>query len=358
MEQVTCAHCGGSGREWHSVSLDTGAITDRNCAVCGGTGTVAADLEYYTQYPDQSLDLARDLFKKHGKPVQIHIERNHRILAEFSDGARFVLGGFTVGYRGTGPDYTKWLLNSAGFCIEMDQIAAMKPPITLVAGQPYTPTETIVCEAATVEEAKHEALCKLPSHLRAVLTVVREANETGVREGRGQSEAAALEDGIRRLPKGATRLAEAVAEEGAPRTLDLSASSADAARRFAEQQIPAGSVVTDIQVVPPEDRVIGEGRLDGEFVKASSAESAAQEAQSRIPHGAVVMSVQCLEPCRAGFLGFGRKPGQYYVSWSPPRFRITYCSPWIVSLTCRLPAAVKIEFQRAAEREPEPSKNR
>jgi len=137
MKKVQCSHCGGSGKEWASMSFDTGQIEYRTCSVCKGTGSVAAEMSHFTEYPDLSLEKARELIRKHGKPVEICIAGNHDIRVLFKKGGRYILGGFTVGYRGTGPDYCKQFLNEAGFTVSIDQIAEMEPPVTLVAGQPY-----------------------------------------------------------------------------------------------------------------------------------------------------------------------------------------------------------------------------
>ena len=137
MEKVKCSHCGGSGKEWASMSLDTGQTQYRTCSVCKGVGSVVADMSHFTEYPDVSLEKAGELILKHGKPVEICIAGNHDIRVLFKDGARYILGGFTVGYRGTGPDYCKQFLNEAGFSVSIDQIAEMEPPVTLTAGQPY-----------------------------------------------------------------------------------------------------------------------------------------------------------------------------------------------------------------------------
>ncbi len=141
MDTATCMHCNGSGKEVAMVDLITGQATYRVCSVCGGTGTVEAERSYFTQYPDKSLEFAKQLIQQHGKPSEICITEDDDILVLFLDGAKFILGGFTVGYLGTGPRYTKAFLDAAGFSITMDEIVNMHPPVTLVAGQPYEKTE-------------------------------------------------------------------------------------------------------------------------------------------------------------------------------------------------------------------------
>lgn len=136
-KKVQCSHCGGSGKEWASMSLDTDQTQYRTCSVCKGTGSVAAEMTHFTEYPDVSLEKARELIRKRGRPVEICIAGNHDIRVLFKDGGRYILGGFTVGYRGTGSDYCKQFLNESGFSVSINQIAKMKPPVTLVARQPY-----------------------------------------------------------------------------------------------------------------------------------------------------------------------------------------------------------------------------
>ena len=139
MNKVECTHCGGKGKEFASMSLDTGKVEYRTCGVCKGTGKVAAERSHFTKYPDRSLEIAQELMRRYGRPVEICIAGNHDIRVLFKDGSRYILGGFTVGYRGTGPDYTKAFLDAAGFDISIDSIADMRPPVTLLAGQPYIP---------------------------------------------------------------------------------------------------------------------------------------------------------------------------------------------------------------------------
>jgi len=120
----------------YSMSLTTGIKEYNPCSVCDGKGYVTSDEKaYYSEYPDISLRNALELMQKYGKPVQIDIQPNE-VHILFRDGSTYILGGFTVGYRGTGPDFTKRLLDAAGFTISMDEIEAMNPPVTLRAENP------------------------------------------------------------------------------------------------------------------------------------------------------------------------------------------------------------------------------
>ncbi|MBU0494408.1 MAG: hypothetical protein KKB13_21370, partial [Chloroflexi bacterium] len=155
MEQVPCGHCHGSGQEWQSVDLNTGQVQYRTCSVCGGSGSVSVDRAYFSQYPDVSLRNALDLMQRHGQPVEICItDDDVRVL--FGNGSRYVLGGFTVGYRGTGPDFAKRFLDAAGFDVSMDDIAGMKPPVTLTAGQSYVPQSPVAPAPTAAGEPRLE----------------------------------------------------------------------------------------------------------------------------------------------------------------------------------------------------------
>jgi len=134
MENIVCSNCKGTGKVLYSMSTATGEKEYNPCSVCKGSGHVIADEKaYYSKYPDVSLRNALQLMQKHGKPVQIEI-LNSEVHILFGDESKYILGGFTVGYRGTGPDFTKRFLNAAGFAVTMNEIEAMAPPVTLKAG--------------------------------------------------------------------------------------------------------------------------------------------------------------------------------------------------------------------------------
>lgn len=135
MKKVQCSYCGGKGKERAGMSFNTGEIIYRTCSVCKGTGSVEKEMQYFTEYPDLSLKNANELMRKHGKPIKINIAENHDVRVIFKDGTRYILGGFTVGYKGTGPEYTKRFLDAAGFDISIDEIAKMEPPVTLTGNQ-------------------------------------------------------------------------------------------------------------------------------------------------------------------------------------------------------------------------------
>ena len=128
-KKVKCSHCKGSGKERASMSFSTGKINYRKCSVCHGAGLVDENRKYFTEYPDLSLKNAIELIRENGKPVEINIAGNHDVRVVFKNGVKYTLGGFTIGYRGTGPGYTKKFLEAAGFDVSLDEIADMQPPV-------------------------------------------------------------------------------------------------------------------------------------------------------------------------------------------------------------------------------------
>lgn len=296
MNTVECAHCGGKGKEFASMSLDTGKVEYRTCGVCKGTGKVAAERSHFTEYPDKSLEIAHELMRRYGKPVEICIAGNHDIRVLFKDGSRYILGGFTVGYSGTGPDYTDAFLDAAGFDISnRPSASAMRPPITLLAGQPYIPIEELVFEAPTIESANKKATDSVPSNAKLIdLEVIR---------------------------------------DGAPQTEEGEGITKEAAVENARRQMPEGAEVD-------EKKVVREGNQDTQSVQASSEEDARERAQKQLPQGAQLKKIICTEPASKGFLGFGRKPGTYEVAW---------VLPWKVACKYRQTAAVRVRFQPSSK---------
>jgi hypothetical protein len=129
-----CQQCHGTGKELASYSLSTGNKEYRTCSACEGSGVaISTDKQFFTQDPAVSLQNARALIGKLGKPIEVRIEGNHNVLVRFKNGSRYILGGFTVGYRETGPEYTKRFLDAAGFSASIDEIAEMNPPVVFSA---------------------------------------------------------------------------------------------------------------------------------------------------------------------------------------------------------------------------------
>jgi hypothetical protein len=307
MDTVECVHCNGSGKEWASMSLDTGKVEYRTCSVCNGTGKVAAERSHFTKYPDRSLEIAHELMRRYGRPVEICIAGNHDIRVLFKDGSRYILGGFTVGYRGTGPDYTKAFLYAAGFDISIDSIANMRPPVTLFAGQAYIPVETLVFEAPTIESAKKKATDAVPSNAEVIgLEVIRDGS-LQMKEGEGVSKEAAVKNARWRIPGGA--------------------------EINGIWQMPEGAEID-------EEKVVREGKQGTLSMQVYSEQDARQGAQKQLPAGFEIKNVICTEPASKGFLGFGRKPGTYEVLWM---------LPWKVACKYRQSAAVRVRFQQSSK---------
>lgn len=203
------------------MSLDTGQIKYRTCSVCRGNGSFATERSHFTEYPDLSLQKAHELMRKHGKPIEICIAGNHDILVVFKDGTRYILGGFTIGYRGTGPDYTKAFLDAAGFDVSIDEIAEMRPPVTLVTGQPYIAAKTLLIEAPTIEETKKKVGETVPSDTKVIALEVMQDGTPQTIEGKCSSKKAALEKAKSRLPKGVEINQEKVVKEDKQGTLTV-----------------------------------------------------------------------------------------------------------------------------------------
>lgn len=133
MEEI-CSNCEGTGKVVRTIEIFTGKRQFDICTVCNGTGKVSSEKAYYSQYPDVSLRNAGQLISQKGKPVIVEIIADHEVYLHFSDGSKYVFGGFTVGYWGTGPKYTLSLLSACGFDFSMEEIVAMRTPITFGMG--------------------------------------------------------------------------------------------------------------------------------------------------------------------------------------------------------------------------------
>jgi hypothetical protein len=353
MERVQCAHCQGTGREVVSISLDTGQVTYRPCSVCGGSGSVGVERSHFTTYPDQSLRNAQSLMQVHGQPVQIQIVGNHDVRLLFADGARYILGGFTVGYRGTGPDYTERLLHAAGFDVSIDDIAAMEPPVTLVAGQPYLPLRRLVVEGETVEEARQRVHQQVPAGAEMVsVEVLREAPTLVTEEGEGDSQEAAAQQAKKSWVRDEWEVVEQkVLREAGSGEVIVQAHAADEAKKAAWQQLGREArlqkpVLLGLSERPTFDQA--NARVETISFEASSEAEALDAARRRLPAGAEIQRTTCARPPSKGFLGLGRSPGVYEVSWLLPWYKVPCSVPWKVALTYRKPAAVEVKFREPA----------
>lgn len=349
MDAVECSHCKGTGKEWASMSLDTGKVQYRTCSVCNGTGTVTAEKSHFTTYPDLSLQKALQLMQRHGKPAEICIAGNHDIRVLFGDGSKYILGGFTVGYRGTGPDYTKRLLDAAGFNVSIDEIAEMEPPVTLVAGQPYITPNALVFHAPTVEEARETAILSVPQDSKIVsLEVVCDDTTLKTVEGNGPSEDAAFEAAKRKLPEGATIERKEMRDEFETIFWHLPENrcvgtgySEDAAFENGRSKLPEYWRAT-----AEKEEILQAGSRGKLTVKAITKDQARKDALTKLSRGAVITSVSCTRQPRSGF--FGRR-GIYEVTWRKPWMVQLRGREKKVTLTYRPKAAVKVRFQPSSK---------
>jgi hypothetical protein len=291
MDTIQCIHCDGSGKEIASMDLMSGQIQYRTCGVCQGTGNVSAEKSHFTEYPDRSLNNARQLIQQFGEPVEICIVGDHDIRVLFKNGSRYILGGFTVGYRGTGPDYTKAFLNASGFDISIDDIAEMRPPVTLVAGQKYIPEKTLVFKSPTTEDARKKALDAVPSNVKVIELNVIPGGTVKTVEGTGNTKASALENAKRLMP---------------------------------------GEVEVEQEIV------VLEGAQGKQTVQAYSEPDALGSAQKQILKEYVITGIICTKPASKGFLVIGQRPGTYEVSWA---------LPWKVACKYREVAVARVRFQ-------------
>jgi len=353
MAKVNCINCKGSGRVFASMSLTTREVKYRTCPVCSGTGFVESERSYFTQYPDLSLQKAMELMRIHGKPVEINIVANHDIRVLFKDGARYILGGFTVGYKGTGPGYTKKFLDAAGFDVSLDEIEEMKPPITLVAGKPYILEEALIIKASTVEEAKKKVNKTVPSDAKVIAIDVMQDGTPQTKEGEGFSKENALENAKRLLPKDAEIIQEKVTQEGKTGAIHfidefVQAYSEQEALKIAKKKLPVGAEIKSPYLAKHGDeRISKKDSIHGEKLKieAFSEEEAIDEAISKLPKGASIPEVIYTKSMSKGFLGLGRKPGVYEIIWLLPWYIIPWKFPTKVALTYKQPASIKVRFQ-------------
>ncbi len=216
-----CANCCGSGSVVASVKFDMayaeireqiahGEISHKKCDVCGGSGSVSLDKAYYSRDSSVSLGNADTLFRRLGKPKEIHIPvLVDEVWAVFADSSHYVFGAFGIGYVGTRPSNFNIFLDKAGFRISSDEIAEMRPPCTLKQG--FGPPNRVL--------------------------------------GRGATPAEALADARAQVPAGADILAEQVVDDGQSRTIESEEPALDAAWKTARSRLPADAVVEEEKVV-------------------------------------------------------------------------------------------------------------
>ncbi len=237
---------------------------------------------------------ASQLLKAHGKLVKVLCQADKSITFVYQDGHTWTDSVFMkFGYYGQGAHCFKRFLYISGFDVSSEEIAELEAPVTLVAGQP--PPRAIVIEAPTVEEARQKA------------------NES--------------------VPSGAKVLGFQVINDGAPEAKEVEDTSREAALEKAKRYIPEGGTVQ-------EEQVVREGKEGILTVQAYSEQDARNAIEPQLPVGANIQNTVCTRGVSKGFLGFGRKPGTYEVSW---------ILPWKIRLIYRRLAAVKVRFQPSSK---------
>ena len=160
----------------------------------------------------------------------------------------------------------------------------------------------VVLEASSLEEAKRKVVEALPSGATILSEqVIRRASKRGTAEGRDpSSKEKALERARRQVPRRAEVIQKTVVQEGRTGTTRIEVDA---------------DVVRDADVAAEmRDRFGG-----------------------TLPDGFEIVESLCNQAASGGFLGFGRKPAVYSLSWR---------HPWKMALTyeVRAPVAVRVRF--------------
>jgi len=74
--------------------------------------------------------LHQKLTKKHGKVTKVKVSE-FRPEVTFADGTVYVMDDYGIGYHGTGSYSFTAFLQAAGWKVSNEEVAKMKPPITL-----------------------------------------------------------------------------------------------------------------------------------------------------------------------------------------------------------------------------------
>jgi len=362
MDTVQCIHCLGTGKEFASMSLTTGEKKYRQCSVCQGSGTVSAERSHFSQYPDVSLRKAQELMQIHGKPARIDIAENE-ITVLFKDNTQFILGGFAVGYKGTGPDFAKRFLDEAGFDISKDDIAAMVPPVSLLPGSGFIPPEYLEIGAPSLEEAKQKAQQSIPADARVIaLKVIYDGHQTALIAGSGITEETAMKDALGRLPSGAEIVKQEMYDEFDTKFIEGRGDSEEAAFKDARSRLPAGSSTDEEKVLQSVTSGCEEvQQYTDEYARKTAVSSVRSRVSNLMDADIQITKVECIRSARmlgtfAALLHIGEdKPGIYRVTWKAPfkvslKYRVFRRK--IVHLTIRPQPAVQVSFQPSIRREP------
>ena len=92
------------------------------------------------------------------------------------------------------------------------------------------------------------------------------------------------------------------------------------------------SAISDAKASVPQDavdvgspRIVQQGEHESAEVKADSESEARSHGRRLLPKGAQFKAMQCTQPPRKGFLGLGKNPGHWTVTWEKPfRVEIAY----------------------------------
>ena len=360
MDTFQCIHCLGTGKEFDSMSLTTGEKKYRQCSVCEGSGKVSAERSHFSQYPDVSLRKAQELMQIHGKPVEIGITENE-ITVLFKDNTQFVLGGFTVGYHGTGPDFTKRFLNEAGFDISKEDIAAMIPPITLLPGTEFVPSEELVFHAPSLEEAKQKAQESIPSDSRLIaLQVINDGQQTTSATGRGATDELAIKDAMKWVSSGAEIIKKDIRDEFRFAFVEGKGNSEELAFKNARSRLPAGITVEEEKVIHSVNSGVEEVQA---YLEGNVKKYAVEAIKSKNPNlndsDIKIKGIECVQrehmagPLARLFKSSQDSPGIYRVKWTAPiKVSLGYSvfKNKVANLTFRPQPVVKIIFQPATKR--------
>jgi hypothetical protein len=362
MDTVPCIQCLGTGKEFDSMSLTTGAKKYRQCSVCQGSGTVSAERSHFSQYPDVSLRKAQELMQIHGKPARIDIAENE-ITVLFKDNTRFILGGFAVGYKGTGPDFAKRFLDEADFDISKEDIAAMVPPVTLLPGSGFIPPEYLVIGAPSLEETKQKAQQSIPADARVIaLKVIYDGQQTAKIAGYGITEDAAIKNAQGRMPAGAEIVTQEMEVEFETKFIEGGGDSEEAAFNDARSRLPAGISADEEKVLQSVTGGCEEvQQYTDEYARKTAVSSVRSRLRNLMDADIQIMKVECIRPVRmrglfAALLHIGEdKPGIYRITWKAPfkvslKYRVVRRK--IVHLTIRPQPSVQVSFQPAVRWEP------
>lgn len=256
----------------------------RPCDVCGGTGQVSLERQFYTHNPQQSFNNFESVMRQNGPPTQIYVPKDlsEEVWMRFATGKQFVFGACAIGYKGDRPRNFLTFLRRVGYEITLDDIAEMRAPVILKRG----------------------------------------LGPPKVTRGTGKTLLEAREDALSRLPGGVEIVAEKVIKGGSPLFAESSAPSLDAARASAKSALPNDAAVEG-------EEILSEPSQQQVCVRALSFESAMRKLKQRFPRA------ELSHPSVRGV--FLLKKFSFSVSF-PATIRLKYSQPSTIQVTylCRV----------------------